>query len=343
MEKIEYEMFHFFEMTPDLVCIATKDGFFKKINRAVINTLNYSETELFAKPISSFIHPEDIEVTGREREQLLNGKALVNFENRYVTKQQDIIWLHWTSIYLPDRELVFAIAKDVTERKEREKEIEEKYIKFKSLASHFKSSIEKDRKTFAAELHEELAQLASVVKMDIDWISQNLPDSQAALKIRMDHAAAISDLHINTIRKISFSISPNMLDDVGLIETIKWLCNEFSLLHNITCKFVSTYNEANLSHEIKLDFFRICQEALSNVIHHAQAKKVSINIEEIGNKVGLCITDDGKGFDPKIQKRKSGITNMRKRITSINGQLSIKSAPGKGTKVCVKIPKTSNL
>ena len=148
LQNSESDMFTFFEMTPDLVCIAGKDGFFKKVNRAVIEKLGYTEEELFARPISSFLYPEDMEMTIRERTKLLDGTALTNLENRYVTKDGRIIWLHWTSIYLSDKEVVFAIAKDITERKQVEKELEEKYLKFKGLATHFKSSIEKDRKKF---------------------------------------------------------------------------------------------------------------------------------------------------------------------------------------------------
>src|SRR5688572_30739850 len=125
----------FFEMTPDLVCIADKDGYFKKVNRSVIKKLEYSQEELFSKPISSFIHPDDKEITRLKRQELINGNELINFQNRYITKRNKIIWLDWTSVYFPENEVVFAIAKDVTERKETEKEIEEKYVKFKSLAN----------------------------------------------------------------------------------------------------------------------------------------------------------------------------------------------------------------
>src|SRR5687767_5480735 len=108
----EFKMFQLFDMTPDLVCIATKEGFFKKINRSVINKLEYSEEELFASPIASFIHPDDKANTSRTRSELLMGKALINFQNRYITKTGRIVWLQWTSVYIPDKEIVFAIAKD---------------------------------------------------------------------------------------------------------------------------------------------------------------------------------------------------------------------------------------
>jgi len=335
----EFEWTPFFDMTPDLVCIAGKDGYFRKINPAVIEKLEYTERELFAQPISTFIHPEDKRLTGRKRKELLNGTPLINFQNRYVSKKGKIIWLHWTSIYFPDKEIVFAIAKDVTERKEMEKGIEEKYKKFKSLATHFKHSIEKDRKYLAVELHEELAQLASVVKMDIDWLCNNIPDLSGTAKSRMEHTAAVTQLLITTIRRISFSISPNMLDDIGLNETLKWLCKEFAILNGIPCLFESSYNEKDLPHEVKLDFFRICQESLSNIMYHAQATKARITIKAIDDQLQLCIIDNGKGFNVNEKRQASGLNNMKERAASINGQLLIKTAIGKGTKICVTVPR----
>lgn len=339
LKNLELEMFSLFEMTPDLVCIAGKDGFFRKINPAVISKLGYTKQELFSRPIESFIHPEDKEKTSLQRENLLNGEPLINFQNRYVASNGRPIWLQWTSIYVADKEVVFAIAKDVTETKQLEKEIEQKYLMYKGLANHFKTSIETDRKYFAIELHEELAQLAAAVKMDIDWVASNTPELPHAVKSRMDHASAISGVLINTIRRISFSVSPNMLDDLGLNESLKWLCSEFSILHNIDCTFESNYDETHLSHEVQLDFFRICQEALNNVSQHADAKAVKITIEEKGDKICLSIIDDGKGFNTKIQKQKTGIKNMLKRAASINVELSIESKTEMGTKVSVLMEK----
>lgn len=333
------EMFSFFELTPDLVCIVSKEGFFRKVNPAVSKLLGYSEEELMAIPVSSFIHPEDKEFTGSERAKLLSGQALLNFQNRYVSKTGEIIWLEWTSIYLTNKEVVFAIAKDITRKKEQEKKLEEKYKKFKSLATHFKNSIEKDKRYLAIELHEELAQLASVVKMDIDWLSTNLPSISESSKSRIEHALMASNLLINTIRRISFSISPNMLDDLGLNEVLKWLCREFSILSGIPCLYEGAYKEDDLTHEVQLDFFRICQEALSNVLYHAQAKNVTISLKEAGDTIQLTIKDDGRGFKMNKKKHTSGLTNMQERSASINGRLQVESKIGKGTKICVSVPK----
>lgn len=335
----EFEMFAFFEMTPDLVCIAGKDGFFKKINPAVSKKLGYPEEELFANPVSSFIHPEDKQVTGSERRKLLEGKALINFQNRYITKTGEIVWLEWTSIYLPDKEVVFAIAKDVTQRKQAEKETEEKYQKFKNLAVHFKSIMEEDRKYLAVELHEELAQLASIVKLDFDWLNVNESTLQTSSKKRVEHGLIIAELLINTIRRISFSVSPHMIEDLGLNAALKLHCKEFSILSGVTCTFESAYDESALTREVKLDFFRICQESLMNVMCHAQANNVKVRIENAGSKICLTITDYGNGFEVNSQKPIPGLIRMQERVASINGELTIQSITGKGTTISVTVTK----
>ena len=223
MKNFDFELSAFFDMTPDLVWIADKDGYLKKVNSAVIKKLGYSEVELYSNPVLSFIHPDDREKTKLSRMRLINGEVLHNFLNRYITKKGEILWLEWTSIYFTDREFVFAIAKDVTTRKQIEKTVEEEYNKFKSLTTHFKSSMEKDRKSFAYELHEELAQLISVVNMDVGWIANNIQGMPEKFKNRIDHASEVSKLLIKTIQRLSFSISPQMLDDFGLNATLEWL------------------------------------------------------------------------------------------------------------------------
>ena len=178
--------------------------------------------------------------------------------------------------------------------------------------------------------------------MDIDWISANTPELSGLPKSRMEHASAILELCINKIRKISFAVSPYMLDILGLNKTLQSLCNEFAILNNTPCLFEVSYTETDLTQEIKLDFFRICQEALSNIMLHAQANCVKISIKDIGDQICLSIIDDGNGFDIKHQKYISGLTGIRERVVSINGHLTIESENGKGTKIYIKVAKQFN-
>ena len=329
----------YFENTPDLVCIAKKSGYFKSINKAVVDKLGYSKEELLARPINSFIYPEDLEITKRTRWEMFEGKPLVNFENRYITKSGKIIWLHWTSYYLPKSHCVFAIAKDITDKKIIEKNIEDKYREYKKLAHHFKGNIEADRQKFAEELREELAQIAAVIKLNLNSVSNSLPDLPASILERIELASDLSELLIKTIRKISFDVSPYMLEYEYLNDALNTLCTDFSSLHSIPCLLETEYDDGLLSNEIKIDFFRICQEALKNVINHAQAKSVTINIRQNEKKILLSIFDNGKGFDAKKESQRSGLSTITDRVASINGKLTISSKPGEGTMISVEVDK----
>ena len=325
MQHFDFEISDFFELTPDLVWIAGKDGFLKKINPAVKLKLGYTEAELYASPISVFIHPEDRDITLLNRMKLFNGEVLHNFCNRYITKAGEIIWLEWTSVYIAQKEIVFAIAKDITQRKLIEIEVEDNYIKFKNLTSHFKNNIEKDRKYFAYELHEELAQLVAVVNMDLGWMANNTVGMPGKFKEKIDHASAVSKLLIRTIQRLSFAISPQMLDNFGLDSTLDWLCKEFTVLYGIKCSYHAAYDESSLPEEIKIDFFRICQDSLTAVLDHEQASAINISIVDRNNLISLSITDTGKGFITDKDYQKEGFSKISQRAASINAVLELKT------------------
>ncbi|WP_228479165.1 PAS domain-containing protein [Flavobacterium soyangense] len=117
IQESEYLFEHFFELSPDLLCIAGFDGFFKKINPAVSKILGYTNEELFSKPINEFIYVDDQEITAKFREEITKNTPLLNFENRYLTKSGEIIWLSWTSMPIESEKLVYAIAKNITHNK----------------------------------------------------------------------------------------------------------------------------------------------------------------------------------------------------------------------------------
>src|SRR6185437_15738255 len=125
------------------------------------------------------------------------------------------------SLYFPADGVVFAIAKDITKRKQMEQEIEDDYQKFKGLASHFKTRMEEDRKFLARELHEELAQLAAVLRTDIEAIKRHSEELSPALVSKLNNAGLVSQQLIAMIRRLSFFISPNMLDHLGLNATLE--------------------------------------------------------------------------------------------------------------------------
>lgn len=332
----------FFELTPDLVWIAGKDGFLRKANPAVSRKLGYSVEELMSKPITDFMHPDDIEKTLENRVKLFEGEILHNFSNRYISKAGDIIWLEWTSVYIVHREIVLAIAKDITDRKKIEKEVEEQYVKFKGLASHFKNLMENDRKYFAYELHEELAQLLAVVNMDVSWLNAQAEGLTEKVKNRVAHASEVCKLMIKTIQRLSFSISPQMLEDFGLNATIEWLCSEFSVLHAVECSFEHNYTESSLTYEMRMDFFRICQETLADMLNHSMAGKIKISIQDTENGIELLIHDSGNGFTTDLLKQSNALISIGERAKSINGKVTLQNNHLQGTSVSLLIENQHN-
>lgn len=338
LNESTFELLPFFEMTPDLVCIANKEGFFKKVNKATVEKLGYTEEELFSKPVFTFMHPDDRERTGAERQKLLNGSPMINFQNRYLKKSGEILWLDWTAIYFPDKELVFAIAKDVTDRRRMEQQLQAKYEQYRSLASHFKTSLEKDMKNLSVELQEDLAQLAAVIKIDLQWALRWEHDLPEAVVHQLEHAAQALDKMMVTIRRMSFSLSPSMIHDIGFYETLQWYCSEFSVLNNIPCRLTGNTTAKLLSNEIKLDLFRVVQDALNNIAQHSGASSATIELSEEQDQVVLQIIDDGKGFPIDSSSKGTGIKNMKERVTSFGGSFFITSGEGYGTTIRVIIP-----
>jgi PAS domain S-box-containing protein len=341
MPKTAYQMLDLFEMTPDLVCIVSKEGYFQQINPAVCKKLGYTEDELLATPVSSFIHPDDKERTALERNKLLQDQPLLNFQNRYITKAGESVWLEWTSIYLPGQEIVFAIAKDITAGKNAELALEDNYRKYKSLTAHFKRNIEKDRHYLAAELHEDLAQNVASIKLNLDWIKTTEPLLSDVSKKRIDQVIETSTLLIKKIRKIVYAIGEDRIGKFGLQSVLQSLCGEFTSLSGIPCHSQIDFDEKGLSYETKLDIYRICQEALSNIMQHAQASLVTIAVQQLAGQIELTIADNGKGFDPLQDKQTFGFLNMKGRALTINGSLFIESKIKIGTKVKLLVPAQS--
>ncbi len=334
----ELEMIGLFEMTPDLVCIAGEDGYFKKVNKAVFDTLEYTPEEIYSSLISSFIHPDDREITGRSRAALLQGRPLLNFQNRYITKSGKTVWLEWTSVYLPQKKVVFAIAKNISDNKKREKEFADKYNAYENLAHHFKNRAEEERRYVAFELHEKVAQLAASLKLQVDLFQQNTLSMPAAASSQISEIMSTADSLVKAIRRIAFSISSSMLDDLGFNETMIWISREFATLNGVACNFHSDCADHQWRRDQQTDVFRISQLALRSLAEQEDYAYVSISLKDTPAFYSFQIVTDGN-----ISDDGDSLLNIRQLAATMNAELAVNTAGEKETIISLLIKKSGEV
>ncbi|MBL0273544.1 MAG: PAS domain S-box protein [Chitinophagaceae bacterium] len=229
---------------------------------------------------------------------------------------------------------------DISDRKKAEQELEESYKSIRKLTEHLQNIREEERAHIAREIHDELGQQLTVMKMDISWINNKLGIKDESVKTRISELLLMLDDTVKTVRRISSELRPSLLDDLGLTAAMEWQLSEFEKRFDIKTHFKFEDAELKLPETIKMGLFRIFQESLTNVARHSGTQKVTVSLKQENNLIVLSIADEGVGFDKQktAAKKTLGILGMRERTAMIGGTYEIFSKPGKGTRVIVKIP-----
>jgi signal transduction histidine kinase len=227
-----------------------------------------------------------------------------------------------------------AVFVELFRKNERLRESEDK---LRRLAAHLISIREEERAHIAREIHDELGQVLTGLKMEVTWLARRLKEKPLVEKT--DSMCALIDSSVQTVRKIATGLRPEMLDDMGLVAAVAWQVKEFQKRTGIRCR-------ASLPPEIKLDIdvsttmFRIFQEILTNVARHSRATRVDIELEVGASEVALEVVDNGIGIqENELNARKSlGLLGMQERALLFGGDVSITGSAGHGTRVSVTIP-----
>lgn len=219
-------------------------------------------------------------------------------------------------------------------KSERLRESEDK---LRRLAAHLISIREEERAHIAREIHDELGQVLTGIKMEVGWLQKRL--KEPALLEKCDSMARLIDSTVQTVRKIATGLRPEMLDDMGLIAAVAWQAKEFQKRTGIRCR-TKLPAESKIDLEISTTAFRIFQEILTNVARHARATRVDIDLELTPEALRLEVVDNGVGIPSSdLNGRKSlGLLGMRERALLFGGEVSIMGTPGQGTRVSVSIP-----
>ncbi len=231
---------------------------------------------------------------------------------------------------------VLSIIRNITERKNHENQR-------KLLSDRIMTAQEKERTLIARELHDELGQALTGIKMDMAWIKNHIKGPDEAVSDRFVALAELIDSTIESVQKMATSLRPSILDRLGLAAAIEWQANEFERRTGIECIVESMASDFTINSKTAINAYRIFQEALTNVARHAGASRVDVRMAEDGGKLAICISDDGRGIPSgKLSGPTSlGIAGMRERAGLVNGRLDIQSQREKGTRVTAYLPLSS--
>ena len=229
---------------------------------------------------------------------------------------------------------------EIGERERIEGELRKSLERLRALAARLQHVREEERTRVAREMHDELGQACTAIKMDLASISRKTTARQVQLRAKLDSAMQLVDRTIFTVRRIASDLRPRTLDDLGLSAALEWQAQEFQRRTGIRCVLNLPTEPLALDSQRATAIFRIFQESLTNVARHAQATEVQARLEMSKSELIFEVRDNGKGFDPnKTNLRKSlGLVGMQERALVLDGELDIEGVLGTGTTVALRIP-----
>ena len=233
----------------------------------------------------------------------------------------------------------FGIQRDVTERHLAAEQVEASRQQLRALTARLQQVREEERTGIAREIHDELGQALTGLKMDISWLKRRLPRDD---EVRSQCASIIEriDGTLSTVRRIATELRPSVLDQLGLGAALEWLGQEFGARTGIEVAMDLCADDCTIPEHLGSSVFRICQESLTNVARHARAKRVTIRLAQTTERVTLEVSDDGIGIPPeRLEGTASlGLVGMRERALACGGEFRISGQAGRGTTVLLRVP-----
>jgi len=228
--------------------------------------------------------------------------------------------------------LLTAVFRDLTERRRAELQLFESNRQLQQLSASLQNVREEERVRIARELHDELGQLLTGIRMEVSWVGSRLATDQAKLANKVQDIKRQIDQTITSIRRISSDLRPSVLDDLGFAAAAAWYVEQFSARTGLDVHLSLSPDDPEQGGQVATTLFRVLQESLTNVVRHAGATLVDVALHLKDDIWLLTIKDNGAGFDQQAEMHKGfGIVGMRERVQILNGRFTITSAPGCGT------------
>jgi PAS domain S-box-containing protein len=318
------------------------------VNSAAVAGIEYAREELVGHELGALIHPDDWSAIQARRQARKLGQAIpLIYEARAVTKTGRVLWFQVASnriaYHNAPAELCTAI--DITDRKRAEEQLKISEQRLHQLAGYLQTIREEERTRIAREIHDELGQAMTAMKMDLSWLTKRVPEEQAPIHERLKGMIELVSDTITTVRRLATQLRPGILDDLGLPAALEWQAHEFQTRTGIGCDFVAEADVSDLAPERATAIFRICQEALTNVARHAEATQVHIRLWEEQNQLRLEVQDNGRGISTSetAHLRSFGLLGMQERAFLLGGEFQLTGSPTHGTTVTARIPRYQSI
>jgi PAS domain S-box-containing protein len=332
------------ELTQDSVFVIDMEGRVQFWSRGAEAMLGYTKTEAAGKIAHEMLCTEFPEPFVEITAQLMRvghweGDLIKTAKNGSLVVVAGRWALQWGQRGQPPR--VLAINSDITQRKRSEELLVLQREQLRALADRLQWVREEDRKRVARDLHDEIGQILTAIKMDMAWMSRHLPKSEGEVLARLKESTQAVDDGVKAVRTICSGLRPGVLDDLGLAAAIEWQAGEFTSRNNVLCQVSVPPVDLHLDGDRATATFRIFQECLTNVVRHAQAKQVRVALSQEDENIVLVVQDDGIGFresDLSNTLGSLGLLGMKERAQSCGGDVQISSSPGSGTTVIVRVP-----
>lgn len=330
------------------IFLAAEDGFFLYVNERWCSIMGLSPEQALGDGFLNAVHSHDRKRIKTEWHRCVRERIPFHAEYRvFRESDQSEVWVlgHALPEMMEDGTVAGFVGTitDITYRMHSEIEIDSSRKQLRALTVRLQSVREEERTHIAREIHDDLGQALTGLRMDLVWLTNKLSQNGDGISQRLKSMMQLTDSTIHKVRKIATDLRPGILDDIGLAAAIEWHAKDVGERSGIQFSF-------DLNEEIQLDeqrstaFFRIFQESLTNVMRHAQAKRVHAALKKEGNTIVMVIEDDGKGIaEHELSNPRSvGILGMKERAAFFGGEVSVIGVPEKGTTVRVRIPVTTH-
>jgi PAS domain S-box-containing protein len=329
------EITNILKYTPDVVYVKDREGKYILVNSRFEELFKVSNEEVRGKTDYEIVSKEVADQFRKNDFKVLEDGKSLQAEEKVVHNDEVHTYL---SVKFPVYDEagnvngVCGISTDITAVKKAQDQLSR-------LSGRIMANQEKERSAIARELHDELGQVLTALRMDAVWMQERLKEKEPGISERALTMCGLIDKTIKDVRSIAIRLRPGVLDDLGLVDALEWLTSDFENRSGITCVFEHD-NIPELDETVATAAYRICQEAMTNVARYAEATHVSVVLKAEGNMLSLSVRDDGRGFDTSglAESERIGIAGMRERAALAGGNLEVMSEQGRGCHVLLEVP-----